>query len=405
MNQSRYDVAIAGASLAGCAAARLFAQTGARVVLVERQPELDAYKVTCTHAIQPSASGAIERLGLAPLLDRAGAVRIRPALWTPYGGWVQFTSDGPTGYGITRRRLDPMLRRLAIETDGVDYLPGQTVVGLLGDGERAAGLVTEARDGTRTELPARLTVAADGRYSTVARLAGVRARILPNKRFAYFAYWRGVRPRTDEARIWFLEPDGAAVFPNEDGLTLIAVIAHDPRLPEFRADLEGEYHRIIDGLADGPDLGAAQRESKLMGKLSMPNKFRPAGGRGLAFVGDAALAADPLFGVGCGWAFQTAEWLVERTAPALNDRGALDRALRRYRHTILRRLGPHHLQMSDYSTGRRMRLDERTVIRAATRDRVVGAAFEEVGTRQRQPLRMLDPRLLPRLVRYGRPSS
>ena len=33
---------------------------------------------------------------------------------------------------------------------------------------------------------------------------------------------------------------------------------------------------------------------------------------GLALVGDAALATDPLFGVGCGWAFQTAEWLADR---------------------------------------------------------------------------------------------
>ena len=33
-------------------------------------------------------------------------------------------------------------------------------------------------------------------------------------------------------------------------------------------------------------------------------------------MGDAALTADPLFGVGCGWAFQSAEWLVEETGSA-----------------------------------------------------------------------------------------
>jgi hypothetical protein len=26
-------------------------------------------------------------------------------------------------------------------------------------------------------------------------------------------------------------------------------------------------------------------------------------------VGDAAIAADPMWGVGCGWAFQSGEWL------------------------------------------------------------------------------------------------
>ena len=370
---------------------------------MERRPQLDAYKVTCTHAIQPSAVGAIERLGLAPLLDRAGAVRIKPGLWTPYGGWARFAPDAPTGYGITRRRLDPILRELTTTTRGVEYLPGETVVGLLGDRERIGGLEVEGRDGSRRRLRATLTVAADGRESAVARLAGVRARVLPHNRFAYFAYWRDVRPATNDARIWLLEPDGAAAFPNEDDLTLIGVVAHTSRLPEFRADLDGAYGRLIAGLPDGPDLSGARRESKLIGKLSMPNKMRPAGRPGLAFVGDAAVAADPLFGVGCGWAFQSAEWLVERTREPLLDSGDLDRALARYRWTMLRRLGPHHLQMSSYSTGRKMRLDERTVIRAAARDPVVGAAFEQVGTRQRLPLRMLDPRLLPRLLRYGLP--
>ena len=123
-----YDVVVAGASLAGCAAARLFALAGARVALVERRPDPAAYKVACTHQIQSSAVPAIERLGLAPLLARAGAARSRPAGWTPHGGWL-LTPDAPAGYGITRRRLDPILRELAVETPGVEPFLGQTVVG------------------------------------------------------------------------------------------------------------------------------------------------------------------------------------------------------------------------------------------------------------------------------------
>ena len=40
----RYDVAIVGASIAGCTAARFFAQRGASVALIERKPDPDAYK-------------------------------------------------------------------------------------------------------------------------------------------------------------------------------------------------------------------------------------------------------------------------------------------------------------------------------------------------------------------------
>ena len=400
-DRTRYDVVITGASIAGCAAARLFALAGARVALVERRPDSAAYKVACTHQIQSSAVPAIERLGLAPLIERAGAVRSRAAAWTPYGGWQRFPADAPPGYGITRQTLDPIVRRLATETPGVESFPGQTVVRLLGDSGRVDGVEVEGPDLVRRTIEATLAVAADGRDSTIARLARVPARVLPHNRFAYFAYWRGVRTPKTEARLWLLDPDAAAVFPNEDDVTVIAAVPHRSRLSEFRADPEAAYRRMIGGLSDGPDLDAAERVSNLIGKLEMPNKMRPAARPGVAFVGDAALATDPLFGVGCGWAFQSAEWLVEETRSAVLGQGDLDLALRRYRRAFLRRLGPHHLQIVDYSTGRRMRLNERITFRAAATDPVIGAAVEEFATRRATFARMFDPRLAARSLRVG----
>jgi menaquinone-9 beta-reductase len=127
-----------------------------------------------------------------------------------------------------------------------------------------------------------------------------------------------------------LDPDGAAVFPNEDDVTVIAAVPHNARLPEFRADPEAAYGRMVGALPDGPEIAGAERVSKLIGKLEMPNKMRPAAYPGVAFIGDAALATDPLFGVGCGWAFQSAEWLVDETCAALLDHRDLDVALQRY---------------------------------------------------------------------------
>jgi flavin-dependent dehydrogenase len=401
--RAAFDVAIAGASIAGCTAARLFALAGARVALVERRPDPAAYKVACTHQIQSSAVPTIERLGLAPLLEQAGAVRSRAAAWTPYGGWLRFPADAPRGYGITRRSLDPIVRELAVETAGVEYFPGQTVVRLLGDRGRAEGVEVESPDHKRRALRAKLTVAADGRDSTIARLARVPARVRPHNRFVYFAYWHGVRSPKTEARVWMLDPDAAAVFPNEDDVTLIAAVAHNARLPEFRADLEAAYGRMVGELPDGPDLAGAERVSKLIGNLDIPNKMRPAARPGVAFVGDAALATDPLFGVGCGWAFQSAEWLVEETRSALLDDGDLDLALERYRRAFRRRLGPHHMQIADYSTGRPMRLNERIIFRAAAKDPVVAAAVEEVATRRSTILRLLDPRFVSRVLGSNRP--
>lgn len=394
-----FDVVVAGASIAGCTAARLFALAGARVALVERRPDRAAYKVVCTHQIQSSAVPTIERLGLAPLLERAGAARSRATAWTPHGGWLRSPVDAPPGYGITRWSLDPIVRELAVGTTGVDYFPGHTVVRLLGDRDRVEGVEVERSDRSRRTLRAALTVAADGRDSTIASLARVPARVRPHNRFVYFGYWRGVRTPRDEARLWLLDPDAAAVFPNEHDATVIAVVPHKARLTAFRANPEAAYDRMLGAIPDGPDLAGAERVSKLIGKLEMPNKIRLTSLPRLAFIGDAGLATDPLVGVGCGWAFQSAEWLVDEARSALLGHGDLDAALARYRRAFLRRLGPHHLQIVDYATGRPLRLNERMTFRAAANDPVVAAAIEETVTRRRSILRLLDPRLAPRVLR------
>src|SRR5436190_2817573 len=235
MAHERFDVAIVGASIAGCTAARLFAQAGARIALIERSPDPDAYKVVCTHSIQPSATATIERLGLAPLIEARGAVRAGARFWAPFSGWIQVPHDVPRAWGITRQSLDPMLRRLAAETPGVELMAGETVTELLGrDGVRMAD-----RSGRSRDLRARLVVAADGRGSTIARLARVPGRVRRHGRFFYFAYWTGVEPKTSDIHAWKLDPEGVARFPNEDGLDVHVASVQRSRLSEVVADLEG----------------------------------------------------------------------------------------------------------------------------------------------------------------------
>ena len=399
MNEPEFDAVIVGASVAGCTAARLFAQRGARVALVERRPDIDAYKTVCTHYIQPSATPTIEKLGLAALIEERGAVRNSIDLWTPYGGWIRHRGDVPYGYNVTRAVLDPLLRRMTAETPGVELILGHTAVELLGMGTATPGVIVEDRHHARRALRGRLVVAADGRETHVARMAGVPGRVRPHNRFCYWAYWRGVEPADDRSRMWLMEPDCAYTFPNEDGLTLILVGPHRDRLPEFRSDLEGAYLGSVAQLPDAPDLSRATRESKILGKLDLPNVSRPAARPGLAFVGDAAMASDPIWGVGCGWAFQSAEWLVEETAEALVGEGDLDAALDSYRKVHRRRLGPHHFVIADIASGRRANPVERAMYRKAATDDDVFHTFEAIGSRRRSPATLFAPRTLARLAR------
>jgi 2-polyprenyl-6-methoxyphenol hydroxylase-like FAD-dependent oxidoreductase len=380
MPDREYDVVVVGGSLAGCAAARLLALQGARVAVVEKRPELDAYKVVCTHNIQAGAVPAIERLGIGPAIRDAGAVRAQTDIWTRYG-WIRPPDRGLRSFNLRRSVLDPIVRRQAIETAGVDYLPGLTAVGLEGD-EQVEGVRVSGNGDKERTLTARLVVAADGRDSQMARMAGVPGRARPHKRFCYFSYFEDV-PLRDPNRgmVWFGDPDLAYLHPNE-GVSMVAVMPSERRLAEFRGDPEPAVRAHFRSLADAPSLDGARPVAKWFGKLEMPSTIRPAAARGMAFVGDAAQASDPLWGVGCGWAFQSADWLAEEVGPALqgSDR-ELDRALKAYARRHHRELAAHHWFISDYSSGRRFSPLDKLVYSTAARDAELAGRVEDFGTR------------------------
>jgi hypothetical protein len=134
------------------------------------------------------------------------------------------------------------------------------------------------------------------------------------------------------------------------------------------------------------------------GKIDMTNVAHTPSAPGLALVGDAALAIDPLWGVGCGWAFQSAEWLSDSVAPALLGAEPLDAGLKRYRRRHARGLRGHSLLMYDYAGGRKLTPPERLLFSAAAaHDERLTQVFEAFGTRNIGPARMFAS-ALPRSV-------
>jgi menaquinone-9 beta-reductase len=390
---SEYDVAVVGASVAGCTAAALLGRAGAKVALLEQRPDPAAYKTVCTHFIQASATPTIERLGLAEPIETAGGIRNSTQLWTRYG-WIRADLGHDYrhpryGYDIRREKLDPMLRELASQTTGVDLMQGQTVTGLLGSNRRPTGVRVADRDRGERELSARVVVAADGRDSSVAQMWGVRTRTMSHGRFAYFAYYRGLPLSTGNTSLmWLLDPDVAYAFVQDDGLTLMAVFISKDRASWFKRDLEHNFERYFQGLPGAPDVAGAERVSKLIGKLEMPNTTRRAGRPGLAFIGDAAMAADPLWGVGCGFALQSGEWLADELARPLSRQAPdaeLDAALERYRKKHRRRLLGHFLMTSDYASGRPFSAVERLLFAGASTDSRCAQGFWAFGSRSITP--------------------
>ncbi|MFN8539145.1 MAG: NAD(P)/FAD-dependent oxidoreductase [Thermomicrobiales bacterium] len=405
--QPNYDVAIVGASIGGCTAAILLARAGLQVALIERQADPQAHKAICTHLIQPSAAPTIARLGLAPAILAAGGLPNSLAMWTRWG-WIADDPSGsgetlPHGYNIRRQLLDPLLRRAAIDTPGVTFLPGHTARALVTTASGAIGGVTvQDSHGQTTTLTAQLTIGADGRNSRVAELAQVPAQERPNRRFSYFAYYRNLPLASGQtSQLWMLEPDAAYAFPNDDGLTLLAHMGHRNRLADFKRDREGNFTAAFANLPDGPSLANAERVSPILGMVDIPNISRRPAQPGLALIGDAALASDPLWGVGCGWAFQSAEWLADAVAPALAARHGLDRALQTYRRRHRAALSGHHFLIADYSTGRPFNPIERLLFSAAAKDTASALHVGRFGYRLIGPRQFLAPRALARAIRVN----
>jgi menaquinone-9 beta-reductase len=385
-----YDVAIVGASLAGCATAIMLARTGARVALVEKSPDPSAYKRICTHYIQSSAVPTLERLGLLEPMMQAGALRAHARIWTRFG-WIAPPADttAPAGVNLRREKLDPLIRELAARTPGVDLMLGHTVSELLRAGERFSGV--RARDSHQhaVELHARLVVGADGRDSKVAKLSGVPTKTAPHGRIAYGGYYEGPQPVTaPDAALWLLDPDMAAAFPTDDGLIFYATMPSKARLPEFRADPQGALEKLVSSIPEAPPIAQSRLVGQVQGKIDMTNVLHRPTAPGLALVGDAAGAIDPLFGVGCGFALQTSEWLADSVAPALQGSESLEKGLKRYQRRRARGIGGHTRVIVEYATARKMNVGEKMLFAAAATDERTAKVFEAFGSRNIGPLRM-----------------
>jgi len=393
-----YDAVIVGASLAGCTTAIGLGRAGARVALVEKRPDPAAFKRTCSHFIQASAVPALERLDLLEPIIEAGGLRTRMRAWTPWG-WIQPPAgQAREGVNLRRERLDPMVREIAAATPGVELMLGLGVTRLIREGEVIAGVVAADPNGEETELRAQLTVGADGRDSLIAELAAVKNKVSPHGRFAYGGYFEGPPPAPDGvSSIWMLDPHWVAAFPTDSGLTFYAAMPTKELLPEFRDDPEAALISFVDAAPEGPPIAVSKRVGPVLGKLEMPNQVREPIAPGLALAGDAALAVDPLFGVGCGWAFQSAEWLSNSVSPALRGEEELASGLKRYKRAHRRGLRGHAAMINDYASGRRMNPGERLLFAAAARDPRVAAAFDAFATRSIGPARFF-PRAIPRAV-------
>jgi 2-polyprenyl-6-methoxyphenol hydroxylase-like FAD-dependent oxidoreductase len=347
-----YDAIIVGARCAGSPTAMLLARKGYRVLLVDKASFPS--DTISTHIIWPHGAEVLDRWGL---LDRVAATECPPIglnMIFDVGplalkGGVFNTNGGRGGFCPRRTVLDKILVDAAVES-GVELRENFTVESLVVDGDRVAGIKGRGRNGGGVDERARVVIGADGVNSFVAKAVGAEEydRLPPLATF-FYSYFSGFEAEDIEQHV--RDYCGAAVFPTNHGLTLLAAVWPSKRFKEIRSDIEGhvaKVHELTPSIKER--LHGARREDKWYGTAGVPNYFRKPYGAGWALVGDAGHDQDPITGQGINDAFLDAELLAEAIDAGFSSLRPLEEALAEYQAERDQRVSPLHHFTTELAT-------------------------------------------------------
>jgi len=327
----RYDLAITGGGPAGSAAAWQAAQTGARVVLLDKA-EFPRDK-PCGDGLTPRAVGYLQKMGLADEVAKFHRVN-RAKVFSPSEWELSFPHrPGMPDHGHVARRLelDTLLLKNA-ESAGAEVRQSAEVVGpIVDDDGRVTGVTLKSGE----RLLADAVISADGAYSPVKRALRLDSRYNGYSAIAIRAEMPVNRPDADSLDIYLKLafqgdqlPGYGWVFPLGEGRVNIGLgyvnsykkwqqINATQLLGEFLATLPAEWELPpIDELKKSKGLQAWRLP---MGFTAWP-PWRP----GVLFAGDSLGAARPVSGAGISKALQSGLAAGECAIAALTNSGPDD---------------------------------------------------------------------------------
>jgi geranylgeranyl reductase family protein len=309
-----WDVVVVGAGPAGSSAARVAAEQGASVLLLDRS-EFPRYK-TCAGGLIGASLAHIPESVLATVEDRPNR-----AVFTYHGARSTTIDRAQPFLGmVDRQRFDAALVDAAVAA-GATFRGGVAVRELQ---ESTGEIQLETADGI---LRARIVVGADGSASRVARFVGVRYRMNDLGLEDEVPLEPDSPWRSTILIDWGRTPGSYAWMFPKDEVAAIGVIQRTGSPDATRAYLAEWKARL--GVAESPTVHSS-------GHLT---RWRESGSplrRGRVIVaGDAAGLLEPWLREGISFALRSGIWAGEAAAAASADPDHLDDYVRRVRTELV----------------------------------------------------------------------
>ncbi len=339
-----YDVAVSGAGLAGSSLALRLARVDVKVVLID-QGAFPRDKL-CGEYLSPECWGVLGRLDLADDLERSGYQAIHSVrITTPRGREIVADVTGPDGrpgIGLSRSVLDDLIVRRAGEA-GASVIERARVLGPIVEDGRVVGVRARGNLGEMLQVRSKVTVAADGRHSVLARQTGTtrgRSRFRPRlvgikRHLAVEDASLSERPGTVGLHAFPGGYGGTCLV--DHGLTNLCALLPEGGVRQRRGDLDAGVRAVLGrnpvlrGLLDsGVPFGGWKAVSGVRVEVSSPHI------PGIFYVGDSHGTVDPLGGQGMTMALLGSERLASFVEACLvnnaSDGFAIQRAWQREWH-------------------------------------------------------------------------
>jgi 2-polyprenyl-6-methoxyphenol hydroxylase-like FAD-dependent oxidoreductase len=296
-NPHGFDAIVVGARCAGAATAMLLARAGARVLVVDR--EAYGSDTLSTHALMRTGVALLQRWNILDRVVAAGTPAVRSTTFVYGDERVEVEikpGDGIDALLAPRRTVIDRLLVDAANEAGAEVRHGWSLQDLVrNDAGRITGAILRGPDGRTFVERANLVIGADGRQSSVARLAGAaELAMAPASSAGVYGYVPGIDNRGYR---WFFR-SGAhmAVIPTNNGAHCIGVFVPRSRYRDvFGSDAAAGFHACV--ATFDPALGeivAGRAIDRLRRYAGAPGHLRQCHGNGWALVGDAGYFKDPV---------------------------------------------------------------------------------------------------------------